>query len=170
MDIESVKTKLHQARSSLDEMRACKRRVFGENEAKFGKALSGFVGAGRSVVYLLEKMASYKTWRKEWNAENPSKDRLLKCIHDKRDTDVHEGSPGHTAKPGEKIKVGTGSSYSDESGKLEVWGPPGVSATISKRDYVFDVCGTERPVTEACEEYLATLEQMVAQFEAATSS
>jgi hypothetical protein len=33
MDIESVKTKLHQARSSLDEMRACKRRVFDDNEA-----------------------------------------------------------------------------------------------------------------------------------------
>ena len=48
MDIESVKTKLHQARSSLDEMRACKRRAFGDNEAKFGKALSGFLGAGRS--------------------------------------------------------------------------------------------------------------------------
>jgi hypothetical protein len=170
MDIESVKTKLRQATSSLDEMRAYKRRVFGDNDAKFGKALSGFLGAGRSVVYLLEKMASYKTWRKEWNAENPSKDRLLKCIHDKRDTDVHEGSPGHTAKPGEEIKVGSGSSYSDESGKLEVWGPPGLDATISKRDYVFDVCGTERPVTEACAEYLAALEQMVAQFEADTSS
>ena len=83
---------------------------------------------------------------------------------------MHEGSPGHTPKPGEKIKVGTGSSYSDESGKLEVWGPPGLDATISKRDYVFDVCGTERPVTEACAEYLAALEQMVAQFEADTSS
>ena len=176
MDIESVKTKLHQARSSLDEMRAYKRRVFGDNDAKFGKALSGFLGAGRSVVYLLEKMASYKTWRKEWNGENPSKDRLLKCIHDKRDTDVHEGSPGHTPKPGEKIKVGTGSSYSDESGKLEVWGSPSpllevdLSTTISKTDYVFDVCGTERPVTEACAEYLMVLEQMVARFEGDTSS
>ena len=176
MDIESVKTKLHQARSSLDEMRACKRRAFGDNEAKFGKALSGFLGAGRSVVYLLEKMASYKTWRKEWNSENPSKDRLLKCIHDKRDKEVHEGSPGHTPKPGEKIKVGPGSSYSDESGKLEVFGSPSpllevdLSTTISKTDYVFDVCGTERPVTEACAEYLTVLEQMVAKFEADTSN
>jgi hypothetical protein len=176
MDIESVKAKLHQARSFLDEMRACQGRAFGDKEAKFEKAKGGFLGAGRSVVYRLEKMASYETWRKGWDAQNPSKDSLLKCIHNKRDTDVHERGSGHIAKPGEEIKVGSGSSYSDESGKLEVWGSPSpllgvdLSATISKPDYVFDVCGTERPVTEACAEYLATLEQMVAQFEADTSS
>jgi hypothetical protein len=176
MDIDSVNAKLHQARSFLDEMRACKGRAFGDKEAKFEKALGGFLGAGRSVVYRLEKMPNYTTWRKGWDAQNPSKDSLLKCIHDKRDTDVHERGSGHIAKPGEEIKVGSGSFYADESGKLEVWGCPtplhGVElgATISKPDYVFDVCGTERPVIEACEEYLATIEQMVAQFEANSSS
>jgi hypothetical protein len=50
MDIDSVNAKLHQARSFLDEMRACKGRAFGDKEAKFEKALGGFLGAGRSVV------------------------------------------------------------------------------------------------------------------------
>jgi hypothetical protein len=33
MDIDSVNAKLHQARSFLDEMRACKGRAFGDKEA-----------------------------------------------------------------------------------------------------------------------------------------
>jgi hypothetical protein len=74
MDIDSVKAKLHQVRSFLDEMRACKRKTFGDREAKFDKALSGLLGAGRAVVYRLEKMPSYETWRKEWDAQNPSQD------------------------------------------------------------------------------------------------
>ena len=75
-----------------------------------------------------------------------------------------------------EIEVGPGSSYSDKFGRLEVWGSPSpllevdLSTTISKTDYVFDVCGTERPVTEACAEYLMVLEQMVAKFEADTSN
>jgi hypothetical protein len=176
MDIESVKAKLRQVRPFLDQMRACKGMAFGDKEVKFDTALSAFLSAGRSVMYRLEQMASYETWRKGWDAQNPSKDSLLKCIHYKRGTDVHGRGSGYIAKPGEEIKVGSGSFYSDESGKVEVWGCPSpllgvdLSATISKPEYVFDVCGTELPVIETCAEYLATIEQMVAQFEADTSS
>jgi hypothetical protein len=72
------------------------------------KALSGFLGAGRSAVYRLEKMANYESWREAWNAQNLSKDSRLKCIHDKRDTDVHEGGSGPIVKS-KQIKVGVGS-------------------------------------------------------------
>jgi hypothetical protein len=44
-----------------------------------------------------------------------------------------------------------------------------LGATISKPQYVFDVDGTERPVTEVCAEYLTVLEQMVAKYKADTS-
>ena len=174
MHSETVNVKLHQGRSFLDDMRACERRAFGDKEGKFNKALAGFLGAGRSVVYRLEKMPSYETWRKAWDAQNPSKDRLLKCIHSKRDTDVHERDPDRIVKS-KQIKVASGSSYSDESGTLEVWGSPGpllevdLGATIYVPQYFFDIDGTERPVTEVCAEYLMMLEQMVAQYEAETS-
>jgi hypothetical protein len=45
-----------------------------------------------------------------------------------------------------------------------------LGATISKPQYVFDVSGTERPVSEMCAEYLTVLEQMVAKFKADTCS
>jgi hypothetical protein len=47
MAIETVTAKLDEARSFLAEMRDQEQRAFGE--AKFHKALSGFLGAGRSA-------------------------------------------------------------------------------------------------------------------------
>jgi hypothetical protein len=125
-------------------------------------------------VYRLEKMANYETWREAWNAQNPSKDSCLKRIHDKRDTDVHEGGSGPIVRL-KQIKVGVGDSYSDKSGTLESWGTPSplidvdTGATIYVPQHFFDIDGTERPVTEVCAEYLTALEQMVAQYEADTS-
>jgi hypothetical protein len=174
MAIETVRAKLNEARSFLAEMRDQEQRAFGDKKAQFDKALSGCLGAGRSAVYRLEKMPGYKTWREAWNAQNPSKDSLLKSVHDKRNTDVHERGFGHIAKPVE-IKVGIGGSYSDKSGTLQSWGSPSPSVGVDTRTTVhlsqhfFDVDGTERPVTEVCAEYLTVLEQMVAQYEADTS-
>ena len=74
-----------------------------------------------------------------------------------------------------QIKVGVGSSYSDKSGTLHVFGTPSpligidAGATIYAPQYFFDMDGTKRPVTEVCAEYLTVLEQMVAQYEADTS-
>ena len=109
--------------------------------------------------------------RKQWNAQHPAEDSLLVFINSKRADDVHKRGSGRTAKT-EEIKVGIDSSYSDnKGGKVESWGSPSAlmgtdtSATISKHQYFFD----DRPATEVCEQGLAILEQMVAQFEAHTS-
>jgi hypothetical protein len=175
MGIESVEAKLHEARSFLEEMRNQEKKAFGDR-GRFDHLLSAFLNAGRSVDNRLrhEFKATYPAWRKAWNAEHPSEDRILKSMHDKRDTDFHERGSGRIVKTKE-IKVGIGSSYSDQSGTLEVWGSPSplmgvdLGATISKPQYVFDVSGTERPVTEMCAEYLMLLEQMVAKYKADTS-
>src|SRR5262249_19690646 len=90
MDTSNVKDKLCQARLSLDEMRACERKAFGNNTGKFEKALSDLLGAGKSAVYRFEKIEGYNRWREGWDLQNPSEDTLLKYMHDKRDTDVHE--------------------------------------------------------------------------------
>jgi hypothetical protein len=176
MTIQSVEAKLHEARSALAEMRDQEQRAFGDR-SRFDHRLSAFLNAGRSVDNRLQHEcgATYRDWRKTWNAQHPTEDRILQSMHARRATDFHERGPGHSVKP-EQIKVGSGGSYSDKSGTLEVWGSPSplmgvdLGATISKPQYVFDVYGSERPVTEVCGEYLTVLEQMVAQYEGDLSS
>jgi hypothetical protein len=175
MGIESVEAKLHEARSFLDEMRDQEQQAFGDS-SRFDHLLSAFLNAGRSVDYRLrhEFEATYPAWRMAWNAKHPSEDRILESMHAKRRVEVHESGSGRIVKSAQ-IKIGSGSSYSDKSGTLEVWGSPSplmgvdLGATISKPRYVFDKCGTERPVTEVCAEYLTVLEQMVVKYKADTS-
>jgi hypothetical protein len=173
--IEAAKAKLHEARSFLGDMREAEKKAFGE--PRFEHYLSAFLNAGRTVDNRLRNgcAATYPAWRKTWDAQHPSEDRVLKSMHDRRANEFHESGSGHTAKS-EQIEVGVGSSYSDKSGTLEVMGSPsqqmgpGLRAAISKSRYFFDVDGTERPVTDVCAEYLRVLEQMVAQFESDDTS
>jgi hypothetical protein len=175
MGFETVRTKLQEARSFLNLMRDQEQRAFGDR-SQFDNNLSAFLSAGRSVDYRLkhEYKATYPTWRTKWNASHPFEDRPLESMHTRRANEVHASGSGRAVKSKE-IKVGSGGSYSDKSGTLEVMGSPtpltGVDtgATISMPHYVFDIDGVAKPVTEACAEYLTVLEQMVAQFEAETS-
>jgi hypothetical protein len=175
MAIETVKAKLEEARSFLAKMRDQEQRAFGD-KSPFDQFLSGFLNAGRTVDNRLlhECKATYRNWRKTWNAQHPSEDRLLRLMHDKRADEVHGRGSGRIVKP-KQIKVGVGGSYSDKSGTLESWGAPSpligvdTGATIYVPQYFFDMDGTERPVTEVCGEYLRVLEQMVAQYEVDTS-
>ena len=53
-------------------------------------------------------------------------------------------------------------------GTMDVVGPPDVFplATVPTPAYYFTIDGVERKATEACDEYLALLQQMVAAFKA----
>jgi hypothetical protein len=166
MTIDSVEAKLREAETFLSQMRDQQDRAFGDN--KFDEYLSAFVGAGRAAVFQLERKYkfTYRDWRKGWNDQHNDKNLILKSMHDRRDANTHEGKAlGHTNSP-EQIKVGSGSFYSDKSGRLENFSSPGplmdadLSVTTLKPRYFFD----DRPVLEACEEYLAALKQMVADF------
>jgi hypothetical protein len=171
MAIDSVKAKLHEARSALTEMRDEEQKAAGES--RYDHRLNAFLSAARSVDYRLrcEYPNRYPDWRKQWNAQYPAEDSLLVIINSKRADDVHKRGSGRTVKA-EEIKVGTGGSYSDKGGKVESSGSPkaliGVdtSASIFRHEYFFD----DRPATKVCERGLAILEQMVAQFEADKSS
>jgi hypothetical protein len=65
--------------------------------------------------------------------------------------------------------------YSDSSGTVSATGSPmpligsDTRTTIRIPQYVFNIGGTERPVTEVCAEYLALLVQMVDQYQTHTS-
>jgi hypothetical protein len=169
MAIDSVRAKLYEARSALSEMRDEEQKAAGES--RYDHRLNAFLGAARSVDYRLrcECPNTYPDWRKRWNDQHPAEDGLLVLINSKRAEDVHKRGSGRTVKAKE-IKVGTGT-YSDKGGKVGSSGSPktlmGVdtSASVFKHEYFFD----DSPATEACEQGLAILEKMVAQFEADTS-
>jgi hypothetical protein len=168
MPIDSVNEKLGQAKRALQEMRAEERKTLSNYPDRF----SAFLSAARSVDYRLrcEYGDKYRDWRKTWNAQHQYEDDLLKCMHDKRDEDIHARGPGLNAKTKE-IKFGVGG-YSDASGNFQSAGSSralmgqDVTAGTSIQTYDLDVCGTVRPATEACDEYLTVLEKMVGDFAA----
>jgi hypothetical protein len=170
MGIENVETKLHEARSFLDKMRERERMAFGD-KAEFDHLLSAFLNAARTVDYRLrhECKKTYETWRGEWDRKNSSEASLIKSMVDQRNIEVHRSGSDRIERTKE-IKVGVGSSYSDKSGTLSVFGSPGpligadTRAAISMPRYFFSMSGKDRYVTEVCAEYLTVLEQMVAQF------
>jgi hypothetical protein len=166
MNIENVEKKLREAHFFLGKMREQESRAFGDKEP-YDFHLSAFLSAGRSVDYRLrsEQKATYPAWRTAWDAALISAEAtLIKFMVDDRNVEVHESGSGRGVKT-ETIKVGH--TYSDRSGTVEVFGPPGMPpAEIYKPAYTFTIDGTERKATEACAEYVALLERMVAQFKA----
>jgi hypothetical protein len=174
MAAASIEAKFDEARAALSPIRDLQNRAFGDSKAQIDHHLSAFVQAGRSVVFQLERNfpSTYPDWRKGWNDQHNHEDLILQLMHNRRDDNVHEGKAlGHTNRP-EQIKVGSGSFYSDKSGRLENFSCPGplmeadLSVTTYKPRYFFG----DKPVLEACEEYLAVLEQMVADFESSRAA
>jgi hypothetical protein len=173
MDLARVHKKIGEAQFFLGKMSERERHAFGDH-VRFDYYLSAFLNAGRTVDYRLchEQKAIYKPWRKTWNTRlRPDENSLIKFMVDDRNDEVHESGSSRSVGQ-EDIKVGVGSSYSDGSGTLEVFGSPSAlldvdtAAIIQKRTYSVTIDGAERRATEACAAYLALLQRMVAQFEA----
>jgi len=167
----NIDKKLREAQFFVGEMRDRERRAFGDKEP-FEFCLSAFLNAARTVDYRLRhEQPAYPAWRKMWNAAHRREDDLLQFVSEDRRVEVHESGSARIVKSKE-IKIGPGGSYSDASGRIEVFGPPATvaggntGATIQVPQYVFIVDGTERPVTEVCNECLKVLEQIVAEFKA----
>jgi hypothetical protein len=169
-NIESVEKKLREAEFFLTNMRDQEARAFGDREP-FDYALSAFLNAARTVDYRLRHQhgATYKPWRKKWNASNPKEAKLIEFFVKDRVAEVHQEGSKRDVKQ-ESIPVR--GHYSDKSGTLEVFStplplavahgvPPGErDAVIYKPAYFFG----ERKATEACADYLASLKRMAGQF------
>ena len=165
MNIEGTQKKLREANFFLDKMIDHECRAV-PNKEPFDFYLSAFLNAGRTVDYRLrhEHKAKYPAWRTRWDkALPPAQQRLIKFMVDDRDVEVHEsGSSRRVGTENRELGPGT---HSFASGTMEVFGPPGVPpAIIPTPAYYFTIDGVERKATEACGEYLALLEQMVAAF------
>lgn len=165
MPIDSVNEKLGQAKRALLEMHAEERKTLSDYPDRF----SAFLGAARSVDYRLrcEYGDKYRDWRQTWNAQHRYEDGLLKCMHDKRDKDIHAGGPWPQRKnKGDQVWC---RGYSGASGNFQFTGSSSalighLTASTYIQTYHLDVCGTERAATEACDEYLKVLEKMVGDF------
>jgi hypothetical protein len=166
--VENVERKLREARFFLDEMFKQEHGVFGRKE-HFEFYLSAFLNAGRTVDYRLrhEQGATYPKWRTAWDATLTQEQRdLIKFMVDERIAEVHAsgGSTPLVKTMIWKLKAGT---YRLLGATHTIVGPPGATlASVPVPAYCFTVDGTDRKVTEACEEYLALLERMVAKFKA----
>jgi hypothetical protein len=166
----NVEKKLREAQFFLDKMRKQEERAFGDKE-QFDFYLSAFLNAVRTVDYrLCHEQAAYPAWRKTWNANHSREDDRIKFVSDERALEVHRSGSARIAQARE-IKLFPGSSYSDASGKLEVFGSP--APLIAGSDaggilyvprYVYAIDETERPVIEVCAEALEALKQMVTEY------
>jgi hypothetical protein len=169
MNIDRVEKKLREARFFLTKMREHERMAFSDKEP-FDFYLSAFLSAARTVDYRLrhEKAGIYTSWRTIWDASLAVTEKnLIKFLVDDRNDEVHASGSSRVVKT-ENRELGPGT-HSFASGTIEVTGgvvgsPP--SATIKTPTYNFTIDGAERKATDACDEYLSLLEQMVAKFKA----
>lgn len=169
MELTRVYKKLAEAQFFLGKLTERERQMIGDREP-FDYYLSAFLSAGRTVDYRLrhEQAAIYPAWRTTWDASSltPQEKSLIKFMVDDRNDEVHEsGSSRSVAQEDIKFPIGT---HRIEGGMIDVSGPPGMPpAVISKPTYNFTTDGAERKATEACASYLALLQKMVAEFDAA---
>jgi hypothetical protein len=166
MNTENVEKKQREARFFLTKMIDQEARAFGDREP-FDFYLSAFLSASRSIDYRLRhEQSAYRAWRDSWNAAlAPNDDQLMKYMVDDRALEVHESGSGRSASV--EYSAMQGNTYSDNSGVLTVFAPPGTPlAAIVKSAYYFTIGGANKRVTEACTEYLMLLDRMVADFKA----
>jgi len=165
---EYVEKKQREARFFLNKMIEQEAHAFGDREP-FDFYLSAFLSASRSIDYRLrhEQSAIYPAWRDSWNAAlAPDDDQLMKYMVDDRILEVHESGSGRNATL--EYSAIPGNTYSDSSGVLTVFAPPGTPlGTIGKPAYYFTIGGANKRVTEVCTDYLALLDRLVADFKVA---
>jgi hypothetical protein len=174
----NVEKKLREAKFFLDKMIEQEAKDFNHKEP-FEFYFSAFLNAGRSVGYRLQHVleaaygkdqgkARYLRWRKAWEkATLQAQQNLIKFMINTRDVEVHEGGSSPPVEKTENRELGPGV-HSFASATHTVAGPPGVFplAIVPGPVWCFTIDGTERNATEACGEYLALLERMVADFKA----
>ena len=159
-----VNKKLREAAFFLGKMEARHREAFGDRE-EFDFYLSAFLCATRSIDYRLrhEQGSTYEKFRESWDGTlTTDKRQLAKFMVDDRNLEVHES--GSARAEGEE-RIPIPDSYSDPSGTVTVFAPPGTPpAEVIKPDYFFIVDGKQVPVLELSRTYLSLLDRLVREY------
>jgi DNA invertase Pin-like site-specific DNA recombinase len=175
LDLARVHKKLAEAQFFLRKMIEQERRIFGDGREPFEPFdyyLSAFLNAGMSVRGGFQyrqnptRNKAIKAWRGQWeNNLSPEQKTLYEFMRMDRVAEVHaSGSSRTEAREGVEFGIGT---HHVDGGIITIGGPPGMPPTVvDKRTYNFTTDGAVRKATEACADYLALLQQMVARFEA----
>ena len=161
MELRRVHKKLAEAHYFLRLLRDHEPRIGGD-ENPFGFLLSAFLSAARSIDYRLrhEHKATYEPWRRTWDARlTPAENGLIKFMIDDRNEEVHDSGSGRSVGQ-EGVEICT---HHTPDGTTIIGGDP---ITTYRPSYSFTIDGFDRKVTEACGEYLALLQRMVAEFQA----
>ena len=179
MNVKNAEKKLREASFFLTKMIRHEHWtfvVFGDKEY-FDFYLSAFLNAGMSVRGAFhvsqdrERNKAVKEWKEAWEDRLTSKQRCLwDFMRKDRAHEVHRsGSSRRTGTVNIELGAGT---HQLKSATVTIAIPPGVPSGIHMQmpTYNFTIGGTERRVTEACNEYLALLKQMVAKFRAEGSA
>ena len=172
LDLARIEKKLREVGFFLNQMRDRESSAFADKEP-FDFYLSAFLGAGiafREAFHYKQdrsRNSAIKAWRNQWeNSLSPTEKSLFDFMRKDRVADFHLSGSTRGVKT-EEINI-AGGGYTDKSGSGEVFGPPGMPpAYIIKPAYFFTITEVDRKATEACAEYLALLERMLADFKAA---
>jgi hypothetical protein len=166
MEMTRIHTKIAEADFFLRKMTERERQLFGDRE-HFDYYLSAFLNAGRTIDWRLrhEQPSTYPQWRNRWNQRNPSEDKRMEFMHGDRAEEVHaSGSSRSVAQEGIEFGIGT---HHIEGATIMIAGPPDMPPAVTyKPTYNFTIDGVERKVIEACAAYLASLQRLLAEFEA----
>jgi hypothetical protein len=169
--IKSIEKKLREAKFFLEKMIHHERLASNAKEP-FEFYLSAFLSAGMSVRDAFQvrqdrkRNEAVKKWKRDWEAHLTPKD-VWDFMRKDRNHEVHAGGSSRTVKT-ENTELGLGTHSLGPVTHI-LAGPPDVPpAIIHTRAYYFTIKRKELKATEACGEYLALLQRMVADFKASS--
>jgi hypothetical protein len=170
LDFSRVHKKLAEANYFFQLLMQQEQCTIGYHREPFDYLLSAFLNATRTVDYRLrhEQGTTYKPWRAAWDATlTPEQRGMMKYMANDRAAEVHRTGSGRSVKK-EQVVLRPGR-YRTHEGLFDYGDVPGIpppTVCLDTYNYITDD-GTERRATEVCRDYLALLQRMVADFEAA---
>lgn len=170
MATEVAKKKLREAAFFLAEMSKREGSPRLDREEEFGYCLSAFLSAARSVSFVLRKEnpLAFEAIRDEWLRSMDDTTRMMTdFMRDQRNAALKEGTVAADQEV-EQVPTLRVIARSSPSHPPVIWQPWvfAEGATTGVARYFLDLNGTERPAVEACRDYVAALELLVARFEA----
>jgi hypothetical protein len=173
LNLSRLQKKLAEAAFFLGKLMKQEQRLTGHREP-FDYYLSAFLSAGMSfrdgfqIGQDRPRNTAIKTWRAQWENNLTSEEKSLYDFMQKdRVDEVHySGSSRDVGEEGVPLPSGIYRTPHDGifgSDDLPTAGPN----LVFRPTYSFTINGTDRKVTDACRAYLALLQRMMADFEAA---
>jgi hypothetical protein len=168
MKIPQTQRKLRETIFFLEHLLRLSGKAVGDRE-HFHFYLSAFLGAARSVGYVLESELGddYTVWFEKWKICQTKEDlEFIIALWGERHKEVHKTGADQLVR---EEAVHVYDVYKDESGSVEVFGPPAKymkdsPATVYKPKRFFQLCGQPKEVTAACMSYVNICEKIVRDF------